>query len=938
MLVLVSAGAIFFFISKGKQDLQAPVYSIPDSLVIPSQESEEGEEDDPESRLAYEVKMLADPATGTIPDIRKQEVAFAARLPKKYNISQQLRKSQINDVGVWQSSGPYNVGGRTRALALDISNENVIIAGGVSGGMWRSEDSGDHWSIVTSPLSLHSVTCIAQDTRAGKQNIWYYGTGEIIGNSASKSDAAYRGDGIFKSNDGGKHWTLLPSTALAPPNIFGSQFQYIWNVITNPFANSQDEVYAATVGSIFRSIDGGSSWQAVLGPTLNNDPNQSITNGRISSFTDIAITYSGAFYATLSQNGINGSSLTHGIYRSADGVNWVNITPANWPDKFSRTVIGASPSNPDVVYFVADADQEMIWKYNYISGNGTGAGGRWTNLSENLPEFGGQVGDYDTQGSYDMVIKVHPDNENVVFLGGTNVYRSTDGFSTQNNIQWIGGYDTTNTVDKYPNHFVDQHAFVFYPSNPKKMLTGNDGGVFITENAMAAKVSWRPLNNGYITAQFYTVALDVAGKKGYIFGGLMDNGVYAVNSTDLQNFWKSIVNGDGGFCAIAKDAQYIYASTQSSRILRLTFDNNLQYTSFTRVDPFDAGEKSNQEYLFINPFVLDPGNQNVMFLAGGDKIWRNDNLAQIPIFNNNKTSVNWVSLEKTAIAKGQISAISISSNPGEIVYFGTSTGKLYKINNARSINYEVNEIGLGQFPADGFVNCIAVSPQNADHLMVVFSNYNVISIFNSYDGGASFQSVSGNLEEHPDGSGSGPSVRWMDIIPLTSGKNLYLAGTSTGLYSCEDLNGDNTIWTQEAADLIGHAVVSMIRYRTSDNLIVAATHGNGVFTTRLNDIVPIMPEIPAPDFAVSNAYPNPFSDKITMPFYIPADGPVRIQIYNATGQLVKTLMWAHIFKGQNSVTWDGTNNAGVKMASGPYICRVEYSNKQRAKKLIYINQ
>lgn len=76
-----------------------------------------------------------------------------------------------------KSIGPENIGGRTRALAIDVSDNtsNTILAGGVSGGMWRSTNGGTSWTRVTTLPQLASVTTLAQDTRSGKTNIWYYG-------------------------------------------------------------------------------------------------------------------------------------------------------------------------------------------------------------------------------------------------------------------------------------------------------------------------------------------------------------------------------------------------------------------------------------------------------------------------------------------------------------------------------------------------------------------------------------------------------------------------------------------------------------------------------------------------------------------------------------------------------------------------------------------
>ena len=129
--------------------------------------------------------------------------------------------------------GPYNVGGRTRALAIDVTDENIILAGGVSGGVWRSTDGGSSWTKTTGSSYLHSVTSLSQDTRSGQESTWYYVTGELIGNSASEGGASYAGNGVYKSTDGGLNWTLLTSTSSSITE-FDSYFDYNWRVAVNP--------------------------------------------------------------------------------------------------------------------------------------------------------------------------------------------------------------------------------------------------------------------------------------------------------------------------------------------------------------------------------------------------------------------------------------------------------------------------------------------------------------------------------------------------------------------------------------------------------------------------------------------------------------------------------------------------------------------------------
>ncbi len=910
-----------------------PIFDMPDFVQQPSSI---GTQEDPKARAKFEIRRLIDPSTGLVPhDIKRQEFLFAQSHPRQTESA--FRISESGQVESWAQAGPFNYAGRTRALAMDVRNENVMLAGGVSGGMWRSANGGQSWDKVTSPMSIHSATCIAQDLRNGKQDTWYYGSGEVIGNSAAGGNAPFRGDGLFKSEDNGLSWQQIPSTVSDNVTLFTNPFQYVWRIVTNPANQTQDEVYAAVVGGIMRSIDGGESWDLVLGASAPTSTNLNNTN--LSAYTDIVRTNNGVFYATLSQEGLNGNNAPQsGVFRSANGINWVRISNFTLPQGFRRIVIADCPSNPNKLYFLMHAGDDFLFEYNFLSGNGTGPGGRWLNRSTNLPAYGGQVGDFNAQGSYNMVIKVHPNDDNLVFIGGTNLYRSTDGYSSSTNHAWIGGYDTANTAAVYPNHYVDQHEILFYPSNPSRMITANDGGLFITENCRAPRVSWRPLNNGYYTTQFYTMALEHGRPGGVIMGGAQDNGTVAATDPDAIRSWNRLLSGDGGFCAVAEEGFYYYVAFQNSQIYRLTLNNQLSVTSFARVDPTGAANRPNQPYLFVNPYVLDPNNSNRMYLAGGHSVWRNDNLGQIIAGKQVTTSLNWTSLDRSAVPSGQISALTVSWQPSDVVYYGTTNGRVFKIDNANSNSYAISEITASMFPNQGYVTCLAVDRTNANHVMVAFSNYNVQSIFSSTDGGATFEAVSGNLEENSDGSGGGPSVRWLCMAPLQNGDIRYFAATSTGLYTTTDLNGMATEWARESNELIGNMVVNMVDYRYADGLVVAATHGNGMFRARYTDILPLERADAENEVAMGNPYPNPFVDAIDIPFSLPSNGNVRARIYDASGRYIKTLLWSKSYRGENLLSWDGTNATGTPVEPGVYICRLEFDNKITSTRLLKISE
>ncbi len=810
----------------------------------------EGFDEDHDARREWERLRLCDPSTGRIPEgMRAKELAFAAGLPSRETLLRELYGARWTSVqqNTFSSAGPVNVGGRTRALALDITNEQTILAGGVSGGIWKSVDGGATWRAVTAPGQMLDVTCIAQDTRKGKENIWYAGTGELWGGSSE-----IKGSGVYKSTDNGESWSSLSATFNTTPESWDHPFEFVWRLVVDHTNTTQDVVYAATaLGAIQRSTNGGQSWTPVLGAFANG----------YGYFSEVAITPSGILYATLSQQtSSGGSSAVKGIYRSVDGVKWTNITPSFMPAQYGRIAIGISPSRETEVFFVANTpnsgfkqvdfrgreDWSSLWRYTYGSGDGSGSGGAWMDLSANLPRCGGIFGDFQSQGSYDLYVRVHPKNPDVVYLGGTNMYRSDDGFRTAT-CNWIGGYGPGSSFPfytVYPNNHPDQHECVMMPSNPDRVICANDGGIFRTENARAANVTWTSLNNGYVTTQFYTCALNRYDSGSKVAGGLQDNGTVFTGDVTSQAPWTSPGLGDGAYCAFTKEGT-VLMSRQQGVTGRFELDSNGNAKRFARIDPKGTVRDS---FLFINPFAVDPNDTKRMYIPYRRVLYRCADLTRTPwgSWDTAATATEGWDIMPVSYSNKVISSVAVSTVPADRVYYGTQDGYLYRIDDVRNAKPSQRDITGATFPR-GNIECIAVNPRNADSVIAVFSNYSVQSLYFSDDGGTTWKAVGGNLEGAINGVGNGPSCRWATWT-FVGGRVMVYVGTSVGLYSTAFLNGSATVWMQEGASSIGRAVVTMMDYRERDNRMIVATHGNGLFTGTLRDVppAPSVPELTAP--------------------------------------------------------------------------------------------
>ncbi len=776
-----------------------------------------------EERLRHEFNLQANPITGKIPLEEKNKERMLSIAEAKNEISKKTSRGSRAAGQDYISRGPTNLGGRTRSIVIDKADNTgqTIIAGGVSSGVFRTTDGGASWVKVSSNDQIHNVTAIAQDPRSGSENIWYYATGESLGNSASLSGAFYFGQGIWQSTDGGLNWTQMPGTA-SDQTLFDNRFDFVQNIKVHP---TTGDLFAATVGNLYRYDIDTSTWISELeAPAGINTSNMS----------DVAITSNGRVFAAFS--GSTNASV-RGVWTSANGEgSWSRIAdngnPTSWQteSQTGRIVLSTTPANDNILYALygnggsseSGQIESDLWRYD----NSTTT---WTNFSAKLPdETGGSAGNdpFAIQGGYDLVVSTKPDDANFVLIGGTNAYKIADIDNDPSFIR-IGGYGDVSTYPLWgeqggqggDNHHPDIHAFAFDPNNSAVMYSGTDGGIHRTDDLDATTVLWTNLNNNYQTYQYYHVAIDPGDGANRIIGGAQDNGTTG-GGTDFglpdNTTMSSVFGGDGVAVGISRDDACIpfFLGSQLGQIIR---------DCPVAADITPTGSSSQ----FVTYFYLDPDNNNALYYAGQTTLYRTTNSTTV-------ASDSWDDMEAISSIPGggtQEYIQSMATTRGayttqHMLFIGGDEGGLYRLRdpqNASSISSaeDITPPGMVRtFP--NIVSGISTHPSNPDIVMAVYSSYGVESIWLTENATAdtpTWIQVERNLEPF--------SIRSVAVTEFANGRNLYFVGTARGLYAND--NPKNEDWVMQSPDQIGMAVVSSLAYRPSDTTLLIGTHGNGIF-------------------------------------------------------------------------------------------------------------
>lgn len=840
-----------------------------------------------------------------INSIRNNQITGEVNPLDHYNALREVENLKSNKTSLtWRNIGPVNQGGRTRSIIFDRNNPAVMYAGAVSGGLWKTTNSGLSWSAVNDLQENLAVTSIAQ---APNGIIWYStGEGFAVSTGTANGSTGFIGGGLFKSTDA--TGTTFEQVASTNPSS-QSAFAYIFKVATHPNGG----IYLATQNGVRFSNDEGSTW---------TNPLQGVTGGTSRS-TDIEISTNGNIIVLVVGNRVFISHDAGATFNQATTGGATGLPAAS---AISRIEIAIAPSNENIMYAMAAKSntEDLLNIYRSID-----AGATWSIIGP-----GGSTG-FDpigAQGFYSNVVKVHPTNPNKIFVGGLNKW------SWELNQNWE--QLSTFGAGQFSSVFLpaDHHDYVFHPQNPNIIYYATDGGIYRSTNGGTV---FHALNRNYITSQYYTIAASITGE---LLGGTQDNGTLFLERTGFPEGNAISLGGmnGGGASFSSLNNKLIFLTTNFGALYRSPnkdneslvefYDSEITSLSpapgasgfasfitpiamheriddflnpdsvtFTATEAYSAGQiitvASNTsgypfQYQLTSPLAIDDTLRLQDPISSRFYVGATNRIFMTRESHDFSKTPDWHTI---ANVSGTVQSLTVS-NCGNFLFAGTSNGNLFRISNlnlaydslsaAITSAVRVTEVQQLTLPVTNrAITSIAVDPKNPARVLVTLGNYgNNIFLYmsiNALDANPTFTSRQGTLPRMPVYSA---------IIDLTS-PNTAIIGTELGVFVSTNINTASPTWTEANSNGFARVPVYDLKQQTfmfpghtNYGVIYAATHGRGVFES--------LSLVPVKEFDSNNlnnnslnVFPNPTTDFINIE--LPKSVSKRVMnIYNVEGRLV----------------------------------------------------
>ena len=774
LLFIIAAGICCFFLvfnlfhSKISKNIIAHRATV-DAVKI-GEEEDETHEDGIAQAQQMEFELTKDVSLGYIPKYRLVNAYQKLMANRRLSPNSPANVSALS----WTERGP-------NSDAVGPSNGNTRAGGGVTSGrmraiwvdladptyhtVWVGGVDGGIWKtsdISASPATWTPVDDFLANLAIGSICQDPLGTKDTMyfgtGEKTYNADAV-RGGGVWKSVDHGVTWNLLPST---------TSFFNVSKIICDTIG----DVYVSTIGNskgIQRSKDGGATWTNIT-PT-----------GLSTSVTDMKLSSTGRMHIVCGYyNAANAG------YRFTD--NPSTVTAATWTSPttpFPNVKYNCELAVTGNSLYVLNANSSYQTPQIYKSTDG---GDTWSATATSPPAASGNNDLSSGQAWYNMALAVDTANDQNVLAGGLNCYRTTDGGTTWTQVsKWIG------TTSSYVH--ADQQTAVW---NGSQVLVGSDGGIFYSSDGGA---TFKDRNVGLRIKQYYSCAMHPT-TINYFLAGAQDNGVDQLTNAGLGNCTE-VTGGDGAFVQIDQDQpQYQFGSYVYNQYRRSTNGG----ATWSSVD------YSNSIGQFINPTDYDNIN-NKMYAGGASN--------QYIRWENPQTGSTFTPITISTFS-GAVRSISVSPYTANRVFFGSSSGKIVKVDDADAASPTATDITGSGMPGST-VSCVAVGTDDKN-LMVTYSNYGAANhIWATTTGGGSggWINITGNFPDIP--------VRWAIFYPEDNTK--AIVATEMGVYETNNINGSSTVWTQDPSFPIVRT--DMLKYRKSDGTVAAATHGRGLWTANI---------------------------------------------------------------------------------------------------------
>lgn len=672
--------------------------------------------------------------------------------------AQSLRRSAGVDApeNFWVSMGPSpstfggwtfgNIAGRVSSLAADWAG-GILYVGTASGGLWKSENDGLSWTSIFDTAGTLTIGTVAVDPN--DPDVIWAGTGEN-----NQGCTSYFGIGLLRSGDGGLTWESRNGTSgqdLEDTSSFA-------NVVVDPRNSSH-----LVVGGRIRGCTSGSS-----------------TTGGIYTTTDAGLTWtkrlSAAVYEIVQDPTVRDifwAATSSGVYKSVDNaVTWTLQTASSLPSgNTGRTELAISPSSSTTVYALFQSPNQL-WRT-------TDGGATWTQQASGSDACDGQC-------SYNMVLRVHNTDPDIVIRGTIRNWRSLDG-----GVSWT---DLSNGWGSSQKVHQDMHVLLMDPNDPNAFYTGGDGGLWKTEDLGS---SFSNLNGNLNITQFYAVGVD-AQDPDVICGGAQDNSSLARTTSNVWSL--QTVTGDGFVCHFNPfNPNYAYITSYPSGGYPSVYRSTSGVLGgFGRITGSGSGITNGDRINWVTPYLLDPLNPSTLFL-GTHRMYRS---------NDNGSSWTQVGPGDLTNNSGSLFALEINRIHTDVLYSGSGSGRIW-----RSADGGDNWIDISAgLPGRG-VNDVASDPDDPDRALAVVSGFNTGHLWEWNQGGAWVETGTGL-----------PNVPANSVLMLSSDD--VIVGTDTGIFRSTD---GGATFDPYMNGLPQGLVVTDLKYNPTQSMVTAGTYGRGAW-------------------------------------------------------------------------------------------------------------